>query len=161
MEQCVWLYFRFALSYRNIEEMMAKRGVPVTYETVREWCRKLGPSTLPGCCTRRDWKGLLRKLEHSHCRNGICGVWERMQSDLNGNLDLATLAAESGYGRAQFLQMFRGHRTDATSLSDGIASSQGSSPHFQLIAVVDRYSCGLWFLKSRSPYYGHPTYSKK
>jgi putative transposase len=33
VEQCVWLYFRFALSYRNIEEMMAKRGVLVTYET--------------------------------------------------------------------------------------------------------------------------------
>jgi putative transposase len=30
------------LSYRNIEEMMAKRGVPVTYETVREWCQKFG-----------------------------------------------------------------------------------------------------------------------
>ena len=30
VEECVWLYFRFALSYRNIEEMMAKRGVPVT-----------------------------------------------------------------------------------------------------------------------------------
>jgi putative transposase len=42
MEQCVWLYFRFALSYRNIEEMMAKRGVPVTYETIREWCQKFG-----------------------------------------------------------------------------------------------------------------------
>ena len=38
----MWLYFRFALSYRNIEEMMAKRGVPVTYETVREWCQKFG-----------------------------------------------------------------------------------------------------------------------
>jgi putative transposase len=42
VEQCVWLYFRFALSYRNIEEMMAKRGVPLTYETVREWCQKFG-----------------------------------------------------------------------------------------------------------------------
>jgi putative transposase len=30
------------LSYRNIEEMMAKRGVPVKYETVREWCQKFG-----------------------------------------------------------------------------------------------------------------------
>jgi hypothetical protein len=30
------------LSYRNIEEMMAKRGVPVTYKTVREWCQKFG-----------------------------------------------------------------------------------------------------------------------
>ncbi len=42
VEHCVWLYFRFPLSYRNIEEMMAVRGVRVTYETVREWCRKFG-----------------------------------------------------------------------------------------------------------------------
>jgi putative transposase len=42
VEHCVWLYFRFSLSYRNIEEMMAVRGVEVTYETVREWCRKFG-----------------------------------------------------------------------------------------------------------------------
>ena len=42
MEHCVWLYFRFSLSYRNIEEMMAVRGVRVTYETVRQWCRKFG-----------------------------------------------------------------------------------------------------------------------
>ena len=42
MEHCVWLYFRFSLSYRNIEEMMAVRGVRVTYETVREWCQKFG-----------------------------------------------------------------------------------------------------------------------
>ena len=32
----MWLYFRFALSYRDIEEMMAKRGVRLTYETVRQ-----------------------------------------------------------------------------------------------------------------------------
>jgi putative transposase len=35
VEHCVWLYFRFALSYRNLEAMMAKRGVRLTYETVR------------------------------------------------------------------------------------------------------------------------------
>jgi len=42
VEQCIWLYFRFALSYRNIEEMMSKRGIQVSYETVREWCYKFG-----------------------------------------------------------------------------------------------------------------------
>ena len=42
VEPCVWLYFRFALSYRDVEEMMAKRGVRLTYETVREWCGKFG-----------------------------------------------------------------------------------------------------------------------
>jgi putative transposase len=38
----VWLYFRFALSYRVVEELLAERGVNVTYETVRQWCRKFG-----------------------------------------------------------------------------------------------------------------------
>lgn len=42
VEQCVWLHYRFALSHRNIEEMIAKRGIPVSYETVREWCQKFG-----------------------------------------------------------------------------------------------------------------------
>jgi putative transposase len=42
VEQCVWLYYRFAPSYRNIEEMLAKRGVQVTYETVRKWCYMFG-----------------------------------------------------------------------------------------------------------------------
>ncbi len=38
----VWLYFRFALSYRDVEELLAERGIIVTYETVRQWCRKFG-----------------------------------------------------------------------------------------------------------------------
>jgi putative transposase len=38
----VWLYFRFSLSYRDVEELMAARGIIVTYETIRHWCRKFG-----------------------------------------------------------------------------------------------------------------------
>lgn len=38
----VWLYFCFALSFRDVEEMLAMRGVALTYETVREWCLKFG-----------------------------------------------------------------------------------------------------------------------
>jgi putative transposase len=39
---CIWLYFRFCLSYRDVEELMAERGVVLTYEAVRYWCRKFG-----------------------------------------------------------------------------------------------------------------------
>src|SRR3979411_256994 len=38
----VWLYFRFALSFRDVEEMLAMRGVSLTYETVRESFHKFG-----------------------------------------------------------------------------------------------------------------------
>ncbi len=39
----VWLYHRFALSFRDVEDLLAERGVIVTYETVRQGCRKFGP----------------------------------------------------------------------------------------------------------------------
>ena len=38
----VWLSFRFSLSYRDVEELLAQRGIVVTYETVRQWCLKFG-----------------------------------------------------------------------------------------------------------------------
>jgi len=39
----VWLYHRFSLSLRDVEELLAKRGITVTQESIRQWCRKLGP----------------------------------------------------------------------------------------------------------------------
>jgi putative transposase len=38
----VWLYFRFCLSYRDVEELLCARGIIVTYEAIRKWCRKCG-----------------------------------------------------------------------------------------------------------------------
>ncbi len=40
----VWLYHRFSLSYRDVEDLLAERGIIVTYETVRQWCLKFGQS---------------------------------------------------------------------------------------------------------------------
>jgi putative transposase len=42
ISHCVWLYFRFALSFRDVEEMLAMRGVALSYETVRVWCLNFG-----------------------------------------------------------------------------------------------------------------------
>lgn len=42
ISHCVWLYFCFRLSYRDVEEMMAERGIRLSYEAVRYWCRKFG-----------------------------------------------------------------------------------------------------------------------
>jgi transposase-like protein len=42
IQHAVWLYFRFPLSYRDIEDMLAERSVDVSYETVRRWALKFG-----------------------------------------------------------------------------------------------------------------------
>jgi putative transposase len=39
---CVWLYFRFNLSFRDIQEMMLERGVEVSYAAIRLWCLRFG-----------------------------------------------------------------------------------------------------------------------
>ena len=43
IRQAVWLYFRFSLSLRDVEELMAARGIDVSYETIRCWTIKFGP----------------------------------------------------------------------------------------------------------------------
>ena len=43
IQRVVWLYARFNLSLRDVEERMAERGVEVSYETVRRWVKKFGP----------------------------------------------------------------------------------------------------------------------
>ena len=40
----VWLYFRFPLGLRMVEELLAARGIIVSHETVRQWARKFGGS---------------------------------------------------------------------------------------------------------------------
>jgi len=42
ISHAVWLYFRFPLSLRMVEEMLAARGIDVSHETVRQWGRKFG-----------------------------------------------------------------------------------------------------------------------
>jgi putative transposase len=44
ISHAVWLYFRFCLSYRDVEALLFARGVTVTYEAIRKWCRKFGQS---------------------------------------------------------------------------------------------------------------------
>src|ERR1700676_2803716 len=39
----VWVYHRFCLSFRDVEDLLAERGIIVSYETIRQWCRKFGP----------------------------------------------------------------------------------------------------------------------
>ena len=43
MSHAVWLSHRFCLSFREVKELLAERGIPVTSETVRQWCQKFGP----------------------------------------------------------------------------------------------------------------------
>ncbi|MGH3805873.1 MAG: IS6 family transposase [Pseudonocardiaceae bacterium] len=57
ISHCVWLYHRFPLSLREVEELMMARGVVVTYETIHQWCRKFGQVFANGLRRRRARPG--------------------------------------------------------------------------------------------------------
>ncbi len=53
----VWLYSRFCLSYRDIEEFLAQRGITVSYETIRRWCLRFGPRYARNLRKQSPYKG--------------------------------------------------------------------------------------------------------
>ena len=53
----VWLYHRFALSFRDVSEMMLERGVIVSHETIRQWCEKFGQTYANALRRRRARPG--------------------------------------------------------------------------------------------------------
>jgi hypothetical protein len=83
ISHCVWLYVRFSLSFRDVEELLAERGIVITSETIRQWCLKCGqmyPNELrcrrPHCGDKWYLDEMVLTLRGSGTRFG--GLWTRM-----------------------------------------------------------------------------------
>jgi putative transposase len=57
MQQAIWLYVRFTLSFRDVEDLLAERGIVVSYETVRRWVNHFGPKIAADLRKRRPKAG--------------------------------------------------------------------------------------------------------
>ena len=70
----IWLYHRFTLSFRDVEELLAKRGIIVSYETIRQWCRKFGPEYARKLKLRQGQLGDVWHLDEVFVK--IRGEWQ-------------------------------------------------------------------------------------
>ena len=67
IQQAIWLYLRFTLSFRDVEDLLAERGIVVSYETVRRWVNHFGPMIAADLRKRRPkphsicWGGRVRR----------------------------------------------------------------------------------------------------
>ncbi|MFB7918663.1 IS6 family transposase [Streptomyces sp. NPDC056061] len=86
ISHCVWLYFRFPLSFREVEELMLQRGIIVSYETVRRWCLKFGQACADRLRRRRPRPGDKWHLDEVFIKvNGeLKYLWRAV--DQNGNV---------------------------------------------------------------------------
>ena len=64
IQHAIWLYLRFTLSYRDVEELLAERGLDISYETVRRWVLKFGPA-------------IARRLRRRRLGRATDGIWTR------------------------------------------------------------------------------------
>jgi putative transposase len=84
---CVWLYHRFPLSLRDVQEMMMARGVVLSHETIHQWSRKFGQSFADGLRRRRARPGDKWHLDEVFIK--IAGktfsLWRAV--DQHGNVD--------------------------------------------------------------------------
>ena len=80
---CVWLYFRFSVSYRDVEELMAERGVTVTYETIRAWCERFGRDYAKRIRARRGTLGDTWHLDEVFIKIGgrLQYLWRAVDQD--------------------------------------------------------------------------------
>ena len=85
ISHCVWLYHRFPLSFREVEEMMLERGVVVSHETIRQWCYKFGQTYANELRRRRPRPGDKWHLDEVFITiNGKCHyLWRAVDQDGN------------------------------------------------------------------------------
>src|SRR6516164_6331963 len=85
----VWLYHRFCLSLRDVEDLLADRRILVSYETIRRWCQKFGPDYARRLKKRQGRLGDIWHLDEVFVKiNGqIHYLWRAVDQD-GGVIDI-------------------------------------------------------------------------
>jgi putative transposase len=105
ISHCVWLYYRFPLSFREVEEMMLQRGIVVSHETVRQWCAKFGQTYANALRRRRVRPGDKWHLDEVFIKiNGMSHyLWRAV--DQHGNvLDILVTSRRDAKAATRFFR---------------------------------------------------------
>jgi putative transposase len=102
---CVWLYHRFPLSFRKVEELMLVRGVLVSSETIRQWCAKFGPEYACRLRRRRPRPGDMWHLDEVFLTINGRGQYLWRAVDQDGNvLDILVQPRRDAKAAKRFLR---------------------------------------------------------
>ena len=95
IRRAIWMYFRFNLSFRDVEELMIERGVDVSYETIRRWIDKFGSTYAKRMKSRSESPSPVWHLDEVHTKiNGKMIYLWRAVDDEGTVLDVVVHAEE-------------------------------------------------------------------
>ena len=122
ISHAVWLYYRFLLSYRDVEELLAERGITVSYETIRQWCQKFG----------QTFAGRLRRRRH---RPGDKWYMDEMQLKINGRRYWLWRAVDQGGVVLDILVQERRNQEAAEAFLRRLVEGHGYQPR---VVITDK-----------------------
>ena len=130
IQHAVWLYFRFPLSFRDVEELLAERGIDVSYETVRRWGLKFG-------------QAYARKLRRLRPRPD--GRWhlDEMFVSINGKQMYLWRAVDSEGEVLDILVQSRRNKKAALKLMRKLLKKQGYAPDEVVTDKLPSYGAAL------------------
>ncbi len=115
ISHAVWLYYRFALSFRNVEDLLAQRHITVTYETIRQWCVTFGP-------------GYARTFRRRRGQQGDTWYLDELFVTLNGRQQYLWRAVDEDGDVLDLLVQSRRNRRAAVRFFRKLLKRQGSVP---------------------------------
>jgi len=83
IQQAIWLYLRFTLSFRDVEDLLAERGIMVSYETVRRWVNHFGPIIAADLRKRRPRPHSIWHLDEVYLKIGgrMVYLWRAVDAE--------------------------------------------------------------------------------
>lgn len=124
ISHCVWLYYRFGLSFRAVEELLFERGVNLSYETVRRWCLKFGSEYARRLKCRQAQLGNKWHLDEVFLNIGGERRYLWRAVDQHGNtLDILVTRARDKRSAKRFLRkLLRSHPKPRVVVTDKLCS---------------------------------------
>ena len=138
IQHAVWLYARFALSLRDVEELLAERGIVVSYETVRAWFARFGPAIARGLRARRGGSNGRWHLDEMVVTIGGRRVY--LWRAVDGEGEVPEVLAQPRRGKAAALRLMRrllkrhGEAPEAL-VTDGLGSYAAAAREMGLSGV--------------------------
>jgi putative transposase len=130
IQQAVWLYFQFPLSLRNAEDLLAQRGIDVSYETVRRWSIKFGLA-------------YARKLRRSHPRADVRWYLDEVFVRINGKCVYLWRGVDCEGEVLDVLVQSRRNKQAALKLMRKLLKSQGFCPTSVVTDKLPSYGAAL------------------
>src|SRR3954451_17873547 len=126
----VWVYHRFCLSFRDVEDLLAERGITVSYEAIRIWCQKFGP-------------GYARNLKRRHGRLGDSWYLDEVFMRINGQQQYLWRAVDQDGDVIDILIQPRRDQRAAERFYRRLLRGQGKEPLQIITDKLRSYSAAL------------------